>query len=252
MERLCGIGQVELGEQLVVPQAYLTTLRLTGRDDALQRVRRMVLRCPSGSGAPILVLGEEGLGRSRFVDSCALEGKLAGAWVARAGASDAIAQFAVAHALVQRIHEAAGGKLPAPPALTERGGDEETDTPSDVQNAGSAHQAALLQWVLQATDLRAVMLVIDDMDRINARSAALLALLADQARQRRLVVVAAALPDNDERAEALRFFAAQAHVEVMRPFAAADPQEVVSAVSRALCRVGDQVATRVGFHNKAG
>ncbi len=88
MERLSAIAGLTIDEQLVASHAYLSTPTLVGRNDQLLRVRKLMLRALGSRGGTVMIEGDEGVGRSRFLDACVLEGKLAGATVLRAEASD--------------------------------------------------------------------------------------------------------------------------------------------------------------------
>ncbi|MBN1654218.1 MAG: protein kinase [Deltaproteobacteria bacterium] len=89
MERLCAIAGLVLNDQLLTSQSYLSTPTLIGRERQLSRVRKRVVRALFHRGSTIVVEGGSGVGRSRFLNACVLEGKLAGAIVLKADASDA-------------------------------------------------------------------------------------------------------------------------------------------------------------------
>jgi serine/threonine protein kinase len=101
MERLSAIANLEIDDQLQISQAYLSTPTLVGRERNLVRVRKRLIRAQRGRGKAILVRGVAGVGRSRFVDACVLEGKLMGAIVIRADATDAqVGEYGVVRELV--------------------------------------------------------------------------------------------------------------------------------------------------------
>ncbi|MBN1652718.1 MAG: protein kinase [Deltaproteobacteria bacterium] len=89
IERLSAIASVRLDEHLLVSQAYLLKPRLFGRDEQLLKFRKMASRTLCGSGGTLVIEGASGTGRSRFLDACVLESKLAGATILRADATDA-------------------------------------------------------------------------------------------------------------------------------------------------------------------
>ncbi len=88
MERLSAIAGHQMDDALLVSRAHLSTPTLVGREEAILGVRKRVVRAFRGSGSTLVVEGDSGAGRSRFLDACVLEGKLAGAIVLRADASD--------------------------------------------------------------------------------------------------------------------------------------------------------------------
>jgi tRNA A-37 threonylcarbamoyl transferase component Bud32 len=109
MERLSAIAGVRIDEQLVVRQAYLTTPTLVGRDDSIQSFRKRIVRAMRGRGGAVLVTGTSGMGRSRFLDACVLEGKLSGGIVLRADAVDANpGNWGVAQSISRQLLEALG------------------------------------------------------------------------------------------------------------------------------------------------
>ncbi len=104
MERLSAIAGFELDEQLLVSQAYLSTPTLVGRAEELLRVRKHMLKAARRRGATLLIEGPAGVGRSRFLNACVLEAKVAGATVLKADASDAHAgNWAAVRALASHL-----------------------------------------------------------------------------------------------------------------------------------------------------
>ncbi len=89
MERIDALVEPEGDERLLVARAYLSTPTLVGREEQLLRVRWQIVGATQGRGGSLMVQGAAGVGRSRLLDACVLEGKLAGATVLRADASDA-------------------------------------------------------------------------------------------------------------------------------------------------------------------
>ncbi len=112
MERLSAIAGLQIDEQLVVRQAYLSTPTLVGRDEPLLHVRKQMVRALRYRGGAIMVTGASGVGRSRFLDASVLEAKLAGSAVLRADAADASqgswgAVQAMARQLLDEVPQAA-------------------------------------------------------------------------------------------------------------------------------------------------
>ncbi len=106
MERLSAIAGLHIDEQLIVRQAYLSTPTLVGRDDLLLRFRKQMVRTVRSRGGTVVIKGASGTGRSRFLDACVLEGKLAGAVVLRANAADANpGNWGAAQALARQLFD---------------------------------------------------------------------------------------------------------------------------------------------------
>ncbi len=104
MERLSAIAGIELDEQLLVSKSYLSTPTLVGRGQETLRVRKRMLNVPRRRGATLLIEGPAGVGRTRFLNACVLEAKVAGATVLKADAGDAHAgNWAAARALATHL-----------------------------------------------------------------------------------------------------------------------------------------------------
>jgi hypothetical protein len=91
MEKLSAIAGMEIDNTLTVSQAYLSKPMLVGRNDQVVPVRRQMMQAINGTGTTFFIDGASGVGRSRFLDACVLEGRVVGATVLRADASDSYA-----------------------------------------------------------------------------------------------------------------------------------------------------------------
>ena len=211
VQRLRAVAGLSIDEQLHVSQAYLATPNLVGRDTAVARMRKYTAALCNGRGRAVLVEGPPGVGRTRFLDACVLEGKLAGATVIRADPSDALGELGVARALGRRLLETAETQAvdsakphwdvlaSAIPELQTLG-----RTPlaaagqqSEVERE-AALQHAIRAWLLAFSQVRPLLIVVDDLHRVDEGSAALLALLAKECRQHRLFVATSMPSDGRE------------------------------------------------------
>ena len=159
MERLSGIGGVEVNEQLRVAQAYLTTPSLVGRERPMGRVQRALERAQERRGSTLLISGPSGVGRSRLVDASALAARIAGLAVLRAAATDE-GEYGVAKALGRQLllsepelalkaarpHVGRMGHL-LPELLSQIEG-AELETFDNPQQERPKLQAALRQWLV--------------------------------------------------------------------------------------------------------
>ncbi|MDD9966883.1 MAG: protein kinase [Myxococcales bacterium] len=227
MERLCVLAELDMSEQVVVQQAYLTTPKLVGREEPLQQARELIKRVRRGRGAAMWVRGPEGSGRSRFAASCVLEGKLAGLVVVRADATHALGDFGVAHALVEQVCENLPALAARVPPLRDDGADRD-----------AAHLAALRDLMLSAARRHPLMLVVDDADRIDDRSAALLGLLADGTRQDRVVVLATTAGDAAEAPASLGFFQKAATVVSLHALSQAESRALLQSIFGDVANLG--------------
>jgi serine/threonine-protein kinase len=201
IERLTAlIGEPDDG-RADVGVAYLATPRLVGRDPLLQFARECLVESLRGNGTALLIEGDAGSGRSRFLDACVLEAKLLGAVVLRGDASDAArGDYGLAAALGDQVLRALPdmaadaarlrrdllGKLVS--GLAESG---EAPAGLHVGAAERRHmQTALRDWFLAIARNKRIVIAVDDFDRVDEPSAAWLAALAHKSSRRKLVVVA--------------------------------------------------------------
>ena len=232
MERLSAIAGLPHEATLEVSRAYLATPILVGRDRALVRVRRNMLGLVRGDGGTLVVRGAAGSGRSRLLDGCALEAKLLAATVVRADASAGQQhEWAVARALGAQLLELlpeqslqaarlaratlgcvidglrdeapprSAGAVQAPPrsagAVQEYQGDESLPLPER-----SVLVRELRDFVLQLARSARLVLVIDDADRIDEPSAALIAALAHKTERHAVLLVVATDSEAESGAQA--------------------------------------------------
>jgi hypothetical protein len=207
MQRLAAIAGLERDEAADVPQAYVTTPTMVGREDALAELKSRIARLLAGRGGSTLIHGAAGVGRSRMLDACALDAKLAGAVVLRANAARASdGALAVGQALALQVVEA----LPAlAVSCAEQrrvgailfeslssgaaaGGDARPVLKNLIGPEGDRAliQSALTGWLLQVARAHPLVVLVDDAQRADEASLALLAALVLGAPGRKLLVVA--------------------------------------------------------------
>jgi hypothetical protein len=211
MERLSAIAGCSLHESLLVQRAYLATPSLVGRDDALARARKQLARGERSKGGALIIQGPLGVGRSRFLDACALEAKLSGALLLRCDARDASAgKWGATHALLRQLiarapelalkcllpharllRQVLPELVSSLEALRPEGEVQSPDIESQALGAAElrvAVQTALRIALCDVAEQRLVLIAVDDATQLDEPSAALMALLADRARQRRLLI----------------------------------------------------------------
>ena len=205
MQRLAAIAGIAQVESHDAPQAYLATPTLVGRDGELRQFRRHLRAALEGRGRSVLFEGAPGVGRSRLLEACVLEAKIQGATVLRSrGQSASGAAFSSARELVAQMLEAlpevalrcayelgsASMLLAAP----------ENTTGSDVAPAQVlelatlpteryALQTALASWIERVCQDQPIVIAVDDMERVDEASLAMLAALAHGASGSRLLIV---------------------------------------------------------------
>jgi tRNA A-37 threonylcarbamoyl transferase component Bud32 len=208
IERLCTIANLEREDTGEISRSYLTTPSLVGREDALVAVRKKMLSLVRGDGGVLMVSGAPGAGRSRVLDACALEGKLLGAAVVRADVRDAsIGEWGVASAignqlLAQFPKEAAEAARLSRSVLGHLLEDLRVPDPNTV--TGLAPERSLIirelrDWVLSMAKSQRLLLVIDDIERIDDASAAWLSALANKAAKSALLLALSIADDGKPR-----------------------------------------------------
>jgi hypothetical protein len=199
ISRLSAIADLPQEDSAQISRAYLTTPTLVGRDTALLEVRRCMLGLMRGDGGVVVVRGEAGTGRSRLLDACALEGKLLGAAVVRADARDAVSgEWGVARVLGNQLFEL----FPEPaqeaarlsrnvlsPLIDGLRGDE-LQTGTNYGNERSIIAREFRDWVFSLSKSQRMVMIVDDIDRIDDASIALLCAIAHRADRHALLLVA--------------------------------------------------------------
>lgn len=200
MERLAAIGGLETTERGVVPQSYLITPALVGRDVAMSKVRRRVDNGLRGRGGAVLISGQPGVGRTRFLSACVLEAKLQGAVVARAHSEGPQEPFSGARQWVAHLLEYYPGLL-GRLSLSEQklvlrwygDGDGERRRQDEIETGDALGrfrlQRTLLQLFFMAAEERGLVVAVDDLQRLDEPTVALCALLVHSAKDHALVVI---------------------------------------------------------------
>ena len=197
MQRLTAIAGRKGVEAVDVPHSYLSTPGLVGRDDAMHVIGDLLALAVRGRPGAALIEGPSGVGRTRILEAAAVEGKLLGATVLKAGStSTRSVGFAVAQVLATQLFEA----LPelaiesARPSGAFAALFEEADAqPPKLRALSGAGdrlvlQTALCDWILRLTETHPVAIAVDDAHAIDDPSAVVIASLVSRARTQRLFV----------------------------------------------------------------
>ncbi len=184
-ERLVAIGELPRDEQLEVRSAYLACSTLVGCEDTLAHQRVGLLKAMRGRGNSVLLSGPAGAGRSRALDTLALESKILGAVVLRADAADAAEPYGALRSLVQQLADARPQYFAQQPALKRlRAG-----APISVDE-----RQALLEawngWILGYARAHRLVITVDDVHLLDEPSLAGIAGLASELQGSRLLLAA--------------------------------------------------------------
>ncbi|HKU43311.1 MAG TPA: protein kinase [Polyangiales bacterium] len=237
MQRLAAIADLTRDESADVSAAYLATPTLVGRDGSLEFVREHVRSALNGHGGSVLIRSAPGLGRSRLLDACVLDAKTLGAFVLRATASGASEPFSVARALIEQILPATphAGLLEAYPEVFAPAAEDTLAPrvelkPLAAQGADAERvQQALLRFLLTVSRGQPLLIAVDDVQRSDAASAALLAALIDKRRRGNLAVLLTA-EHGDEPDMITDLLARRCTPLDLQPLSAANVQALLSSV----------------------
>jgi hypothetical protein len=215
--------------------AYLTTPVLVGRDALLAGTRQHLAASLEGRGTTLVISGDAGSGRTRALDACILEAKLMGSVVLRAGASDGAtgdygAARTLARELLRALPEAAGRALAPQRSLIAQVVAELREPNEILPSAERRHvQSALRDWLLAVARKNPMFIAVDDVDRIDEPSTALLAALADAAENRRMVIAVTRQVGRGEML-ALRVLDDRGKVFDLAPLSALETENLVRSV----------------------
>ncbi len=214
MERLSAIAGLQIDDQLLVSQAYLSRPTLVGRDWAMTRLHRQMRRAQRGRGGTLMIQGASGVGRTRLIDACVLEAKLSGAIVLRADAGDAQeGEYAVVRAMLSQLLETAPeGALKALkprvdvlghvfPELLDKCLGATLRTFDDPRQIRPYVQTALREALFEVSHQRCLLVAVDDVHRIDEPSAAFVAFLSYEAANHPVVVCVSAQTDAPSTSE---------------------------------------------------
>jgi tetratricopeptide (TPR) repeat protein len=242
MDRLQAIEGVKAVPEVAVARGYLASAAMVGRKREMDAIRRRLVKAASGAGATVVLEAPSGRGKSRLLREIALEAQVAGATVLAAD-SDAAGRGpygllrALARAMLtgapQEAERTARPRAPilarAVPELHERlGRISLAPLTGGPEEERMRVQAELSAWFLDVAKERFLVLLVDDVQRADEASCAVLATLAHAALDTRLVVVAALRTDEAIHASAavtaLRESGQRLRVRALEP---ADVEELV-------------------------
>lgn len=231
-------------EHADVRRAYLSTPRLTGRDDLLQRFGRRIARARAQRGGSLLIDAVAGMGRSRALEACSVYAQTQGCLVARTSSTSLdLGPFGVAQRLTEQL------ALALPDSCLEVACTTKTtellfappddaaacDSPLRLRTrafavAGTERaltQDALTAFWLELARSRVVVMVVDDLDRIDEPSAAWLATVAVQARKYALVLVFSMLTSERTAPAAQQLIARRSSRRRLRPLSAVETESLL-------------------------
>jgi len=215
IDRLSVIADLPREAGTDASRGWLASAALVGRQREMQQIKRAVARTVDGDGRSIVIEAPSGTGKSRLLRELALEAQLVGASVVRAD-SDAAGRGA--YAILQELARGLFAAVPAEaeaaaqprlgtlarvlPIVRERLGAKAAKPHGDPAQDRMLVQDALAAWVLDIARTKPIALLVDDVQRCDEASAAVLAALAHGATGTKLLVGVALRSDETVRAAA--------------------------------------------------
>ncbi len=214
IERLGAIAGLEPAPEIEAAKGYLASAALVGRHREMEQLRRSVEKTLGKDGQAVLIEAPSGTGKSRLLRELALEAQISGVVVASVGSDEAgrgpygslralgrgllaaapveASDAARPHApVIARVIPEVASRL-GPIQLAPLGGDPAEDR--------MRLQAELAAWIVDLAKARPIALLVDDVQRCDEASAAVLAALSHEAGKHRLLVGFALRTDETVRA----------------------------------------------------
>jgi len=224
IERLSAIVELPPRPEQADSHSYLNSAALVGREREMRYLASMVEVLGHGQGGAVIVEAPSGTGKSRLLGELGLYGQLAGAAMVKLEARAGHGLYGVARALAKAVLSAcpqeAREALPAyapnlgrlvPEVVEALGTVRLAPVAGDPGEERSRAQRALADWLLATAGKRALVIVVDDVQRADEASAAVLAAIANRAAAEPILLAVGLRTDEDCRAqeavEAFRRFA---------------------------------------------
>jgi len=204
IDRVRGMGGVSRVSEHETMRGYLASTSLVGREGEMRWLRHAVRRAHRGRGGAVMIEAPSGLGKSRLLKELGVEAQLSGARLLVAG-GDAVDRgpYRVLATLIRDLlpaatHTARDGLTLVRPidgplqALRGWAGLGPQHSAAHERDPGQARldlQRRLTARILAEADRRPLVLLIDDLQRCDEASAAVLAALAFQAHLHRVLLV---------------------------------------------------------------
>jgi tetratricopeptide (TPR) repeat protein len=244
IDRLGAIAGLAPVPEVEVTHGYLSSAVMVGRQREVETLRRRLSKAQASEGGAILIEGPSGRGKSRLLREMGLEAQIAGATVLTAEGTDAgrgpygVLRALARAALAALPEEAARAAEPhadilgrVVPEVREGFGRAVSSTFSGLEEERIREQTALTNWFVEIAARRTVMIAVDDIQRADEASAAVLASLAHRARQKMLVVVASVRTDERLRASLAISALRDASTRVrLRPLSAEEVEALLSGI----------------------
>ncbi len=222
IDRLQGIASLPEEPELAIREGYLASAAMVGRRREMELFEGCTSQARAGHGRAVFVEAPTGTGKSRLLGEFALAAQLGGMTALAASAESArwdsygVVRELVAAAISARPRDIPSLPRPAasvlarvfPGLASKLGPVSPVEAVAEPAEERLRIQSAMTQWLLALAQKQPLALFVDDVQRCDEASAAVLAGLARGAEANPMVVVAALRTEEDVRAplavEALR------------------------------------------------
>jgi tetratricopeptide (TPR) repeat protein len=202
IDRLTAIAGLPPHEnQSRTAQGYLVGSRLIGRTRQMARIHRRIARAHREHGGTVVIEGNPGVGKSRLLDEAALHAQLSGALTVRVNARAHKGDYGAIAALIRAIVEAAphDARDVAGPYLAGlsrvsnvfSAGPRRAGNELPVASERTQIHNAVLNWLFDLADDRTLVLLVDDLTRLDDDSTALLNSLSQAIKVHRILLITA-------------------------------------------------------------
>jgi hypothetical protein len=212
IDRLGGIAGLPPAPEAEAARGWLVSAALVGRQKELNKIRKWIDRTTEGEGGALLIEAPSGTGKSRLLREAAVEAQIAGCTVIRAG-SDAAGRgpYGILRELSRELlaiapdtaleaarrHPGVGRVLPE--LQMQLGGRSDHTAPGDPAEDRMRLQADLSAFLIDVSRRRPLVILVDDVQRSDEASAAVLASVAHGARAAPALVIVGLRTDEQGR-----------------------------------------------------
>jgi hypothetical protein len=212
---LSAIGQLQPDDAAGVARSFLTSSRLCGRAAASEELTRRLQRGVQGRGSSVIISGHAGCGKTRMLAEASLIAQTCGLSAVRVsarrqrGTSYALAQdMTIALRQIAPLEAANAGLdrlvWPRSLSLIDEAAQLSAATREDAAEQRARTQESLSELFSRVAKSRPLLLAVDDLDRADEFSMAMLAGLARQAATLPLVIIVTeAAGQRDDQNDAL-------------------------------------------------
>lgn len=203
--RLDAIAGVERPPERAVAQGWLQSARLVGRMAELRRIRGVVEATTQGQGTVLIIEGASGVGKTRLLREAGLRAQLAGTTVLRARGRDRGKRYRAYDVVRQLVTEMwrvcpdearrtgrpRGSVLGAviPELRPGSSSSQQENVAAPPAEERLRLQQELMSWFIELSELRPLVLLVDDLEHCDEGSIRLLAALGLVAQRHALAII---------------------------------------------------------------